>query len=174
MDRDWAQEFEGCSDNIELAWLTFKGLLQEGTEKYIPVNGPNSWKKKPDWKYPISKQVKTSIQKKHRLWTRFRETEDPTIEKAYKKARNIVRRESRKQIRLEQKLTAQSCKENPKKFWKFVNFKTTSRSTMGNIKQKNSLNGEVITITDDTEKAEAFVEFFSKVHPRATRYFQST
>ena len=77
--------------------------------------------------------------------------------------RHSVRKDTRKLIREEHHMIAQSCKDNPKQFWRYVRTKTAVCNTMGNIKQTKP-NGESISISDDTEKCKAFSDYFSGVH----------
>ena len=60
---------------------------------------------------------------------------------------------------------AKACKENPKKFWKHVKSKTGSFGGIGNI-TKTLDNNKMLKITDDAEKANAFVEYFSEVYTK--------
>ena len=46
--------------------------------------------------------VKKDIRKKHRLWTRYRETNDKEVEKLYKQMRNKVKLDIKKLIQAEQ------------------------------------------------------------------------
>ena len=87
------------------------------------------------------------------------------IEKEFKRARNLVRRETRKIMQNEQIVVAKACKENPKKFWQFVRSKSSSFSSIGNIKHTDN-NGAETIITDDSEKSTAFADYFAKVYTR--------
>ena len=70
--------------------------------------------------------------------------------------------ETRTLVRNENIVVAKSCKDNKKKFWKHVKSKTCSFSGVGDIRVTLD-NGDNVTITDDTDKSNAFVEYFSKV-----------
>ena len=60
-------------------------------------------------------------------------------------------------------MIAQSCKDNPTQFWRYVRTTTAIYNTMGNIKQTKA-NGKSINISDDTEKCKAFSDYFSGVY----------
>src|SRR6266536_1174274 len=75
--------------------------------------------------------------KKHRLWTRYLETKDPSVEQKYKTVRNLVKKESEAFDREQQRAVANNCKDNPKKFWKFINSKSKTSTKMGGIKIRN-------------------------------------
>ena len=103
------------------------------------------------------------IRRKHRLWTRWREKQTVEAEQAYKKQRNLVRKESRRLERKQQCEVAKTCKTKPKKFQKYVRSKRENRGGIGDIKAKDEQGNEV-TITEDKEKAEMFVRYFSANH----------
>ena len=69
---------------------------------------------------------------------------------------------SRQIIQKNQKAIAVSCKINPKKFWQHVRSKTSSCSGIGDIKvvEGNSTK----TICADSEKVDAFSDYFSKIY----------
>lgn len=164
MDRDWAEDFKRFSGNINDAWLFLKSEIHSGMVKFIPLCKSSSWKKNESWKHPISTTLKNLIKKKHRLWTRFQETRNVNVENEYKIVRNIVRNETRKINVNEQRAVATACKTNPKKFWQYVSSRTKSRSTLGNLKV--TTDGIESTITDDHDKATAFMQYFSEVYTK--------
>jgi len=53
-----------------------------------------------------------------------------------------VRAESRKIIKKEQTNVARCCKDNPKKFWKYVNSKTSYRTGAGDLSYVDD-NGDI-------------------------------
>jgi hypothetical protein len=163
MNRNWVGELSSVSTDIESMWSHFKSILNEGINTFIPLNKGTSQNTKPSWKYPVTPELKKIIRKKHRLWTRFQETKNLSVWTNYKLVSNIVRRESRKAIQIEQRIVAQSVKKNPKKFWKYVKSKTTSVIGVGNIKQ-TSADGEDTWLMYDQDKSNAFAEYFSKVY----------
>ena len=62
----------------------------------------------------------------------------------------------------EQKEVASQCKQNPKKFWKYVNSKRKIKSGIGDLKTVD-IHGNTRLITKDEEKANALGIFFSSV-----------
>ena len=118
--------------------------------------------KKATWKNPIPNDIRKLIKKKHRLWTKYEETRDRTIEAQYKQLRNQVRRETREINKKIQGDIAKTCKQNPKKFWQFVNSKNKTSRSIGSITVTDSA-GNVKIIESDLEKAEAFSNHFQKI-----------
>jgi len=147
--------------DVNLEWINLKQSLVEGIKKCVPCYSNNSWMKKTSWKYPINSGARKLIKNKHHLWKRYMHTRDPVILSEYKNVRNLVRKESRNILQNIQKKVAVSCKTNPKSFWKFIRSKSSVCSALGDLKISQSDNITVI-IKEDQEKAQAFVEHFSK------------
>ena len=55
------------------------------------------------------------------------------------------------------------CKINPKKFWHYINRKTTSKISIGDL-QWTDPNGKVISAERDSDKAATLQDFFSSVY----------
>jgi len=91
-------------------WQIFKSILESKIDLHIPkVKNFNTFKKE-NWSRPLNSQIRKKIARKHRLWTRYMETRDDKILKKYKAARNVVKREIQKQVRLDQREIADQCK----------------------------------------------------------------
>ena len=153
--------FNNCTD-INDSWTYLKSTIESGQNLFIPHIVSNDWKKKLSWKFPINSSFKNLIKKKHRCWTRFQESKDKKYLNEYKQTRNLVRKESRKITQTHQKDIALSCKKNQKKFWQHVRSKTVSPSGIGDMK---IVEGNAIkTISTDSEKAELFSDYFTKIY----------
>ena len=75
----------------------------------------------------------------------------------------MVRSASRKLIQKEQSEVANACKTNPKKFWKFVRSRSNQQPKgVADISVVDECGNEKL-LTDDLQKANAFVEYFSSV-----------
>ncbi len=159
---DWDSIFLSCNNDVDQMWSVFKKIVQEQTEIFIPViNNFNAWKKS-TWTRPISKDLCKLIKRKHRLWTRFIETKDAEVYVAYKKLRNKIKKEMKKLVVNEQREIAKCCKQNPKKFWKYIKNKNKSQSSLGDLKHISSAGQELIA-TSPEDKADALCEYFSSV-----------
>ena len=62
------------------------------------------------------------------------ETRNVIVLKKYKSVRNAVKRDVQKIIKLEQHEIASQCKNNPKKFWSYINNKPRGKSFIGELK----------------------------------------
>ena len=97
------------------------------------------------------------------MWQRYIASKDVLIFNEYKRIRNLVRKESRNTIQSIQRKVANSCKTNPKCFWKYVKSKTSYTSSIGDIKVVDGNNVSQI-ISDDLGKAQAFSDHFSQIY----------
>ena len=92
---DWDYTLCPEENSVEKMWMIFKDRLLEGIDMYIPKINNGSYNKSCAV-HPFNYDFKQMINKKHRLWTRYLETRNPTVLLQYKKARNIVKMEARK------------------------------------------------------------------------------
>jgi len=89
--KEWGEELPDDT-TVDQMWSKLRTILDEGIRTHIPLTKP--WKKNHKWHHPVDSEYKKMIRKKHRLWTRLRETQTVEAERAYKKQRNLVRKES--------------------------------------------------------------------------------
>lgn len=162
LNRDLVAQLDKSHD-VNSAWLVLKSIIMEGINRFIPKVSNNSWRKKLNWRRPLAPNIRKLIKSKHRLWTRYCETKSKCIEKEYKNIRNKVKAECRKLSQKEQNSIAVHVKDNPKKFWKFVNSKTKSRNGIGDIRKLNT-DGTFHLLSDDSDKCKVFSEFISEVY----------
>ena len=59
----------------------------------------------------------------------------------------------------EQNRISAECKSNPKRFWQYINKKTTSKTCVGDLKWTDE-NGKNLLAETDSDKAEALQDFF--------------
>ena len=137
------------NDDINSFWNKFKNLVLEGMEQCIPKIKINGNENKSIWKRYISKELKSTINKKHRLWTRYMETRNQIILNKYKEITNKIRS------------IAESSRTNPKKFWNYINKFCRNENKMDHLIIDKD-NKEYI-VTSDKEKCSLFVNYFSSV-----------
>ena len=147
--------------SINESWMCLKSLIEVGQELFIPHITSNNWNRK-NWRVPISKSLRDLIKKKHKYWTKFQASKDKNILNEYKRLRNQVRKESRLVTLNKQKSIALSCKNNPKVFWQHVRSKIVTPNGIGDIKLVDGKSVKVVTL--DSEKAEIFSDYFSKIY----------
>ena len=91
--------------NLNYIWNQMKLIIQEGVKKYVPIFKTTSNCKK---FHKIGDDFKKDIKRKHRLWTRYRETNNKAVEKSCKELKNNIKNKIKKIIQDEQKNIA-SC-----------------------------------------------------------------
>src|SRR6267154_1963778 len=74
----------------------------------------------------------------------------------------MLERRKEKLTKKNQNDVDKTCKENPKKFWQFVNTKNKTSRSIGNITVTDSIR-KLRVIENDLEKAEAFSVHFQKI-----------
>src|SRR3989442_989863 len=146
-------------------WLHLKNVIQNAANKFIPTTSSGNWKKKNTWKNPISNDIRKLIKKKHRLWTRYQESRDRAIEKQYKQIRNQVRKETREINKTIQKDIGKTCKDNPKKFWQFVNSNIKTSRSIGNMTVTDP-SGKLRILKMTLRKQKVFQINFKKYLPK--------
>ena len=158
---NWNQTLntKGEDTDTNTMWNNFEEKISEVQDSCIPHKMFDTNRK--NWQLPVNQDVREIIRKKHRLWTRYIETRDQEKHQAYKKIRNKLRNITRKNKVQKERDIAADIKGNPKRFWKYVNSKTKTKTTIPDLEVTSEEN--TIKITTDAEKAEALANFFSKV-----------
>ena len=75
-------DFKSVTD-VNQGWEMLLNIINDGISKFVPRVRSMSWQRNPNWRHPVSKNMKNLIRRKHRLWTRYRETHDPKLERKY-------------------------------------------------------------------------------------------
>ena len=159
---DWDLFFDDCSNNINQMWVKFRQFVIQKTEEFVPkVNHFHTWKKKL-WKRPLNGPLRQTIRKKHRAWNRYIETKNPAKLLEYKKIRNVVTSQISNLRAQEQYDISVSCKDNPKKFWKYINSKRKTKSDIGELIRADDCGNTSVANTDEL-KAEVLCKAFGSV-----------
>jgi len=142
--------------NVESCWLFIKEKIQEGIKEFIPTKiVSNKTKDKPPW---MSYTIKKNVKRKYKLFKRFLETDSSKDYKQYIEARNSTCKMIKKAKKCHEQNIASQAKANPKKFWKYVNSKRKCRENVAPLQREDGS-----LATEDKEKAELLVNFFSSV-----------
>ena len=140
--------------NITNSWSTFENFFKGLIERHIPKKKYLS-KKKPLW---FNRTVRSAIKDKHKSWNKFNKNKSDTNWESYKEIRNntcmIIKTAK---MEFEDKITNE-IKGNPKTFWNYVNSKSGSKTSMGDLLGPN---GE--TIENEQEKANILNTYFNSV-----------
>lgn len=149
----------GPQTDIDEIWSIFEKVINSAQDKSIPNKLVNAERKKRS--VPLDNITVASIRKKHRLWTRYIETNSGEKLQEYKRARNKLRNTTRRARRQTELSIAKCIKDQPKKFWNYVNSKSKVHSIIPDLEEKHA--SGVKTATNDKDKAEMLSEFFSRV-----------
>ena len=114
----------------------------------------------------MDKQGLKIVKQKNKVWQKYLTTHDLKDYKEYCKIRNSLREYTRELRRNFEESIADEIKENPKAFWKYTKSKTTVRSGVSDLKDK-----EGVMHSDDSAKSEILNEFFCSVFKREDTTF---
>ena len=143
-------------DDVNAQWNIFKDIYNDLVSTFIPIKFSkieNSDKNK------YNKEIIIAVKKKHRLWQRFIETKSGEKYIEYAKARNKAKGLIRSFHRNINKKIANDIKNNPKRFWAYVNSKTKYKNEIPNLIIDESPNDVKLT-NNNLEKAEILSNFF--------------
>ena len=160
LSRDWDKVLLPVSNSVDEMWSVFADLLSEAVECFVPKTFVGH--KKHQSVQPFGYEIKESVRKKHRLWTRYIETRNPTVLHEYRKMRNKVKKEVHKIHQFKQESIARLTKSNPKHFWKYIKSKSSRNINVGELKSIDA-NGKEIWITEDQDKANELAKFYSDI-----------
>lgn len=146
----------------EQIWSNLKISIYRFIKECVPVSKPHSVPVEKYGLQPFTSAIGNEIKRKHRLWTRYMETKEPRSRANYNKQRNRVKQLSRQVLVQEQEKVAKMCKNNPKKFWRYVSKSVKSTIGVGDLKLKLD-DGTTKLLQDDHSKAEALANFYSSM-----------
>lgn len=161
---NWEEELGKMEGDVEGQWKLFKSKYAEAEKVCVPtkkifINGQEN--KKLSTRYDRATVLK--MKKKNKIWGRIRKNlADEEERLQYNKLRNQIRRLTRKSKKLIEKNIAQKAKSNPKAFYKYAQSKLKSRSSIPDLIKPGTEKNPVY-ITQDQDKAEAYLEYFGSV-----------
>ena len=141
------KNYEDVSDQYDM----LLDLLHEAINKYIPkISLTNN---KINHKTTLNRSTKSKICQKHRLWKLYLQINNINVCKKYRKISNQICRFTRQSIKNFKRNICDDVKNNPKKFWKYVNHKIKTNVSIPQLYKPNT-NKKVYCDTD-YDKAEA-------------------
>ena len=142
--------------DVEHQWNFLKDKIKSCMNKNIPkIDKSNKSKKKPKW---FNGQVKKSVRKKYLLYMRYLRSDASRDYHKYIEQRNKCNRDIKRAKREYERKISHECKENPKKFWQYVQEKTKCVSGISPLDK-----GDGNLAFDSKEKADILNRFFSSV-----------
>lgn len=149
LDVDWDNVLSG---GVEHSWNEFKNILQDVVEKFVPdCKHRSRGYKKAIW---MTYAAVRKVRRKHNLFRRYRDINNPEYIEAAREARAETRRAKRN---FEKKL-AENIKNDNKSFYAYVRSRSTVKASTGPV-----LNVSGDLKTDPGEIAEELNTYFSSV-----------
>lgn len=151
---DWSVD---TSSSVDEAWSVFKGKFSAVTSPFIPYLVPRRPNNSPPW---INKEVKKLLRCRKKHWNMFISTGLEQYRSSYRKIRNNCKALISRTRRSYEKQLVRDCKHSPKRLFSYIKRRTQRSDGIPSLLiQENPLS----LARNDTEKAEAFSEYFSKV-----------
>ena len=153
LDLDWEGLFKNKS--VHECWNILKDKVEDVCKRNIPVVTYDPGKRmKPIWMNPSCIE---KVKEKCKAWQKFMARNLQRDRFLYNRARNQARWACRKAVSTFEKEVAQSAKNNPKRFWKYVKSKMKCNETIAEL---DTQHGKAIT---DQDKADELSRFFQTV-----------
>ena len=151
-NEDWMVLFQDL--NVSAMWEIFHSKLLYLMNKYIPSINFSSTKVRshPLW---LNKEILRVIKLKHKAWNKYLITRQKSDFDAYSKIRNHSTFMVRKARLLFEAKLATNVKDNPKKFWSYVNQTIKVKPGVSMLEQEDGT-----VIEKDADIAEALNEVF--------------
>ena len=142
--------------HINEVWTNFKNQFLSLQNTYIPLHNKSSvCTHRPEW---FSPKIGRVLRNRNKLYKIKKTTNDPNVLAQYNTARREVKKIIRQEKRNYEINVANNAKNDPKKFYKYINNKKHLKSGIGPLANDN---GE--TISDNKQMADTFNEYFSSV-----------
>lgn len=146
------------SSTVHEIWEELSQVINDGSTKFIPtVTLVPGRKAKPLY---MNASAHAKVKAKSAAYKRWINSPHGEEWQEYCKARNAARKATRKAQREFERNLAKRCKTNPKEFYKFVNSRTKSRSTIPELQLEDT------TAITDREKAQLLNKQFASVFTR--------
>ena len=148
-DLDWVTKLQG---DFETAYPAFMEILETAMDGCIP-SFPSRKQRRNIY---LTMEAVRAVDKKNKLWKRYKLSKSGYDRLRFVRAKNDLRRLTRK-LRFDfEKRIARDAKIAPKKFWAYVNSRTKTRPKVPSLERKDKS-----LASTDTEKAEVLNTFFA-------------
>ena len=149
---DWENELRG--KDTEESWGILESVVKESVERNIPMQKVvKTFKKK--W---MTQEVLNVVKEKHKAYKKYRRLRTNESKDDYNIAKQMAIYVTKKASTEFETRIANNIKENPKEFYSYANNKTTVRSEIAVLKNRD---GELAILPH--EKAEMLNTFFASV-----------
>ena len=149
---DWENELR--DKDTEESWGILESVIKESVERNVPMQKVfKTFKKK--W---MTQEVLNVVKEKHKAYKKYRRLRTNESKDDYNRAKQMAIYVTKKARTEFETRIANNIKENPKEFYSYVNNKTTVRSEIAVLKNRD---GELAILPH--EKAEMLNTFFASV-----------
>ena len=149
---DWENELRG--KDTEESWGILESVIKESVERNVPMQKVvKTFKKK--W---MTQEVLNVVKEKHKAYKKYRRLRTNESKDDYNRTKQMAIYVTKKARTEFETRIANNIKENPKEFYSYVNNKTTVRSEIAVLKNRD---GELAILPH--EKAEMLNTFFASV-----------
>ncbi|KAI8484062.1 hypothetical protein Bbelb_381800 [Branchiostoma belcheri] len=149
---DWDTRLENKS--FDEAYSDFKNVLQASIDSHIPRTSKKSSKRN----LFATLEVKKLSKKKRASWDRYTISGDEVDYARYSATRNDLRSLTRRLRYDFESNLVRDLKQNPKSFWRYVNSRLKTKTTIGDLKKADG------TMTSSNkEKADTLNQYFCSV-----------
>ena len=150
-----------CEDDVDETWHNFTTLIHAAVKDVVPIATSKGHRRSP-W---ITSSIVKAARKKNRAYRRAVKNKNNTnLWDKYKELRSLVNQLTRNSYNDYIHSLALDCKENPKRFWSFVNSKRKHQSNA-------TFNYNNQTFSDPSAIANAFNQCFqSNFSPQQSSY----
>ena len=146
---DWENELRG--KDTEESWGILESVIKESVERNVPMQKVvKTFKKK--W---MTQEVLNVVKEKHKAYKKYRRLRTNESKHDYNRTKQMAIYVTKKARTEFETRIANNIKENPKEFYSYVNNKTTVRSEIAVLKNRD---GELAILPH--EKAEMLNNFF--------------
>ena len=155
-NQDW-DKLLSYEVSVEKGWFIISNIIHEAMEIHIPKTRSctnNIFTKR----LHVPSELLEKIRLKRRAFKYYKKYPTAYNYDNYVRARNLVKKETRKHIVDKERLLALQVKSNPKAFYKYVSSKTKPKESVSNL-----CKGDGLLTDNDSEKAELLNNFFSSV-----------
>ena len=142
-------------DNFRVteSWEILENVVKESIERNIPMQKVGkTFKKK--W---MTKETMNVVKEKHKVYKKYRKLRTNESKDDYNRAKQKAIYATKKARTDFETRIANNIKENPKEFYSYVNNKTTVRSEIAVLKNRN---GELATTRESRYAQQLFCECF--------------
>jgi len=154
LGRNWVEEFS--EQTAEELWSALEGTILHAMEEYIPKYQVHKTRKhRPKW---FNDSVKIKVKEKQKCFARYMETRDTNDYQNYARARNQVKWETRKAVKIFERKIAEEAKRNPKGFFAYARGKMRTKENVAELRDN-----EGTLATSDADKAEMLNRQFCSV-----------